>query len=62
MNLEMERIALLADRLHLPQLTANLPLLAEEAARKEQSYWTCPKMADSPDEKIVFSRRRFTCG
>lgn len=38
MNLEMERIALLADRLHLPQLTANLPLLAEEAARKEQSY------------------------
>ena len=38
MNLEMERIALLADRLHLPQLTASLPLLAEEAARKEQSY------------------------
>ena len=25
-------------------------------------YWPCPKMMDSPDEKIVFSRRRFTCG
>jgi hypothetical protein len=24
--------------------------------------WTCPKMMDSPDEKIVFSTRRFTCG
>lgn len=38
MNLELERIALLADRLHLPQLTATLPLLAEEAAKKEKSY------------------------
>ncbi|NLE11768.1 MAG: hypothetical protein GX630_09690, partial [Actinobacteria bacterium] len=28
----------------------------------KKRYWTCPKMADSPDEKIVFSRRRFTCG
>jgi DNA replication protein DnaC len=37
-NLEMERIALLADRLHLPQLTTALPILAEDAARKEQSY------------------------
>jgi DNA replication protein DnaC len=37
-NLEMERIALLADRLHLPQLATALPILAEEAARKEQSY------------------------
>jgi len=37
-NLELERIALLADRLHLPQLTSTLPLLAEEAAKKEQSY------------------------
>ena len=38
MNLEMERIALLADRLRLPQLTSSLPLLAEEAARKDKSY------------------------
>lgn len=38
MNLETERIALLADRLHLPQLATALPILAEEAARKEQSY------------------------
>jgi DNA replication protein DnaC len=37
-NLELERIALLADRLHLPQLTSTLPLLAEEAAKKERSY------------------------
>jgi DNA replication protein DnaC len=37
-NLEMERIALLADRLHLPQLATALPILAEEAARKEKSY------------------------
>jgi DNA replication protein DnaC len=37
-NLELERIALLADRLHLPQLSHSLPLLAEEAAKKEQSY------------------------
>jgi len=24
--------------------------------------WTCPKVVDSQDEKIVFSDRRFTCG
>lgn len=38
MNLETERIALLADRLHLPQLTTSLPLHAEKAAKNEQSY------------------------
>jgi DNA replication protein DnaC len=37
-NLELERIALLADRLHLPQLTSTLPILAEAAVKKEQSY------------------------
>lgn len=30
--------------------------------REHLSYWTCPKMVDSHDEKIVFSEGRFTCG
>jgi DNA replication protein DnaC len=38
MNLTSERIALLAERLHLPDLTAELPVLAEEAAKRSSSY------------------------
>jgi DNA replication protein DnaC len=37
-NLTSERIALLAERLRLPDLAAELPLLAEEAATKSWSY------------------------
>lgn len=38
MNLTAERVALLAERLHLPDLAAELPLLAEEAAAGSWSY------------------------
>ncbi|NLF18182.1 MAG: ATP-binding protein, partial [Lentisphaerae bacterium] len=38
MNLTSERIALLAERLHLPDLPAELPALAEEAAERSWSY------------------------
>ena len=38
MNLTSERIALLAERLRLPDLAAELPLLAEEAATRSWSY------------------------
>jgi DNA replication protein DnaC len=37
-NLTTERIALLAERLHLPDLAAELPVLAEEAAEKSWSF------------------------
>jgi DNA replication protein DnaC len=37
-NLALERIAMHATRLRLPQLAENLPALAEEAARSEWSY------------------------
>ncbi len=38
MNLTSERIALLSERLHLPDLPAELPALAEEAAQGSWSY------------------------
>lgn len=38
MNLTSERIALLAERLRLPDLPAELPTLADEAAAKSWSY------------------------
>lgn len=38
MNLTTERIALLAERLRLPDLPAELPAVAEQAAAKEWSY------------------------
>ena len=38
MNLALERIALHAERLRLPDLAAGLPALAEEAAAKSWSY------------------------
>jgi len=37
-NLTSERIALHAERLHLPDLAAELPVLAEEAAKRSSSY------------------------
>jgi DNA replication protein DnaC len=37
-NLTSERIALLSERLHLPDLPAELPALAEEAAKGSWSY------------------------
>ena len=37
MNLVHERIALLCDRLHLPEIGANWGALADEAARTEHS-------------------------
>ena len=38
MNLTSERIALLAERLRLPDLPAELPVLAEQAAQKSWSF------------------------
>jgi DNA replication protein DnaC len=38
MNLTAERIALLAERLRLPDLAAELPVLAEQAATKSWSF------------------------
>ena len=38
MNLISERIALLSERLHLPDLPAELPVLAEQAASGSWSY------------------------
>jgi DNA replication protein DnaC len=38
MNLTTERVAVLAERLHLPDLPAELPVLAEQAAERSWSY------------------------
>jgi DNA replication protein DnaC len=43
MNLTAERVALLAERLHLPGLPAELPVLAEQAVAKS---WTYAEFAD----------------
>ena len=41
MNLTSERLALLAERLRLPDLPAELPVLAEQAAAGSWSYAEC---------------------
>lgn len=50
MNLTAERIALLADRLRLPDLPAELPALAEQAAAKSWSY------AEFAERLLTFTR------